>query len=352
MSGLTITNIYKSFEGKRVLQGISFRVPVGKITALLGPSGCGKSTLLEIIAGLIKPDRGECTWNEESLTGVAPHKRGFGLMFQDYALFPHKNVGENVAFGLKMADWEKENIKQRTEKVLDLVGLPAYGSRDVSTLSGGEQQRVALARSLAPQPRLLMLDEPLGSLDRTLRERLMGELREILSDMGQTVLYVTHDQVEAFTVADQVVVMKAGAVAQIGTPQLIYQHPDSPFVARFLGLDNLLSGQVRKTKTGTMVSTALGDWPVSHPREGQVTVLLRPDRFQVGPVASHHLTGTLIQCNFSGNMYQIAVDVQGTILHVDFPASTTELPPEGETITLSFDSHVAAQILTDNIKEN
>ena len=345
MIGLTITNIHKSYDDTLALQGVSFTVPVGKIVVLLGPSGCGKSTLLEIIAGLEEPEEGSCAWNGEPLADVPSHKRGFGLMFQDYALFPHKNVGDNVTFGLKMAGWSTEKSKQRVEETLNLVGLPNYSPRDVTTLSGGEQQRVALARSLAPQPRLLMLDEPLGSLDRTLRERLMGELREILKQMGQTALYVTHDQVEAFTMADQVVVMKDGAVAQIGTPQEIYQHPNSSFVARFLGLNNLLSGQARETPTGALVSTALGEWPISQAVSGEVTVLLRPDRVGIGPGPGHHLKGTLIKRSFSGNTYRVTVNVQGTALRFDFPASIPNLPGQGQTITLNFDPQSALQVL-------
>lgn len=345
MTGLTITNIHKTFQETKALQGVSFSVPEGKITALLGPSGCGKSTLLEIIAGLREPDQGMCAWNGETLAGIPPHKRGLGLMFQDYALFPHKNVAENVAFGLKILAWGEEDTKRRVGEVLALVGLPDHETRDVATLSGGEQQRVALARSLAPRPRLLMLDEPLGSLDRTLRERLMGELREILSGMGQTALYVTHDQVEAFTVADQVVVMESGTVAQIGTPQEIYRHPSSVFVARFLGLTNLLPGHARETPKGTITSTALGEWPLPHKASGQVTVLLRPDRVHLCPGTGPHLRGTLTKSTFSGNTYRVTIDVEGVALCFDFPASTAKLPAEGELITIGFDPEVALQVV-------
>ncbi len=226
-----------------------------------------------------------------------------------------------------------------------MVGRPARGEGDVTALSGGEQQRVALARSLAPQPRLLMLDEPLGSLDRTLRERLMGELRQILSQMGQTALYVTHDQVEAFSVADQVVVMQEGEVAQIGTPQEIYQHPNSPFMARFLGLDNLLPGWARETPGGALVSTALGEWPVPQRASGDVTLLLRPDEVQIGRGGKSQLQGVIVKRSFSGNTYRVTVDVQGTALRFDFPASIPNLPDQGQTITLNFDPQSALQVL-------
>ncbi len=345
MTALTITNIHKTYDNTPALRGVSFTVSKGETVVLLGPSGCGKSTLLEIIAGLTEPEQGTCAWNGESLMGVPAHKRGFGLMFQDYALFPHKNVRDNVAFGLKMAGWEAEKSKRRVAEVLELVGLPECGSRDVTTLSGGERQRVALARSLAPQPRLLMLDEPLGSLDRTLRERLMMELREILSQMGQTAIYVTHDQVEAFAVADRVVVLKAGTVAQTGTPQEIYQHPNSSFVARFLGLTNLLSGRARETPTGALVATDLGEWAVPQRVSGEVMVLLRPDQVHLAQESGHHLRGTLIKRSFSGNTYRVEVDVQGTALRFDFPASTPNIPQPGETIILSFNPQTALQVV-------
>src|SRR5512139_2742218 len=190
--GLILRDIHKSFGSKRALSGVSFQVGQGETVALLGPSGCGKSTLLGIIAGLDSPDQGDVLWDGESLASLPAHQRGFGLMFQDFALFPHRDVFGNVAFGLQMAKWEPRQIAARVEEVLRLVGLPGFTRRDVNTLSGGEAQRVALARSLAPNPRLLMLDEPLGSLDRTLRERLVIDLGQILRHSHQTAIYVTH----------------------------------------------------------------------------------------------------------------------------------------------------------------
>ncbi len=344
---LELKDIHKSFGDTRAVTGVSFKVHKGEILGILGPSGSGKTTLLEIIAGLIQPDQGTCTWNGKDLAGVPPYQRGFGLMFQDFALFPHKNVKENVAFGLLMQDWSSERISQRVDEVLNLVGLPDFGRREVDTLSGGEQQRVALARSLAPQPRLLMLDEPIGSLDRTLRERLMGELREILKSMDQTALYVTHDQVEVFTVADRIVVIKAGKVAQIGTPQEIYRYPNSTFVAQFLGLDNLLQGEAKREDERTMIATSLGTWPYKEELEGKITVLLRPDVVKVGPASDARdceLRGTLSKKTFSGKTFRTEVDVKGSTLQFNFPAATTDLPNVGEEIHLHFDPYQALQI--------
>lgn len=349
-SGLALHNIHKKFGDTRAVNGVSFHVREGEIVGILGPSGSGKTTILEIIAGLIEPDRGTCTWNGKDLSGTPPYQRGFGLMFQDYALFPHKNVRENVVFGLAMQNWDPDPRDKRVAEVLDLVGLPNYGSREVDTLSGGEQQRVALARSLAPQPRLLMLDEPIGSLDRALRERLMGELREILKSMEQTALYVTHDQVEAFTVADRIVVLKAGNVAQAGTPEEIYQHPDSTFVARFLGLTNLLPGNAKKCNGKTEISTDLGTWQVEEKIEGEVTVLLRPDAVRLSTPGSSpegQVQGTLTKKSFSGQFFRTEVKVREITLQFELPATSTELPSPGEKVVISFDPHRALQVFKE-----
>ncbi|MEK7785721.1 MAG: ABC transporter ATP-binding protein, partial [Chloroflexota bacterium] len=198
---LEVRNLSKSFGQVQALDNVSFTVKAGDVLAVLGPSGCGKSTLLSIIAGLTPADSGDVLWDGESIQGQPTHQRNFGLMFQDYALFPHLSAGDNVGFGLKGQE------KQRVGELLDRVGLKGFERRDVQTLSGGEAQRVALARALAPRPRLLMLDEPLGALDRALREQLTGELRSILREFGQTAIYVTHDQQEAFGIADQVLIL-------------------------------------------------------------------------------------------------------------------------------------------------
>jgi thiamine transport system ATP-binding protein len=204
---LNVSGVVVRFDGRTVLDGVSLHVPTGEIVALLGPSGSGKSTLLRVIAGLHVPDAGRVAWNGEDLTGDPPHRRGIGLVFQDLQLFPHKDVAANVAFGLRMQGVDKEVRRERVTRLLDMVGLPGYEHRRTGTLSGGEAQRVALARSLAPEPRLLLLDEPLGALDRDLHDRLAVEVRALLQRVGITAIHVTHDEQEARTIGDRLVVL-------------------------------------------------------------------------------------------------------------------------------------------------
>jgi thiamine transport system ATP-binding protein len=229
------------------LDGIDLVVGDGEVVSVLGPSGSGKSTLLRAVAGLEPAVHGRIAWDGDDLTPVPPHRRQLGLMFQDHTLFPHRDVQANVAFGLRMHRVPADRAAARASELLALVGLGGYEHRRVTELSGGEQQRVALARALAPAPRLLMLDEPLGSLDRALRERLMVELRDLFTRLGLTSLYVTHDHDEAFALADRVAVMHGGRIEQLGSPVEVWEHPANEFVARFLGYnvtDVLGSGRV------------------------------------------------------------------------------------------------------------
>lgn len=364
--GLLLKDLHKVFGSTKAVDAVTLHLPRGQTLAILGPSGSGKSTVLGLIAGLLEPDAGEVLWDGKSLHGVPPHERGFGLMFQDFILFPHMNVFENVAFGLQMARrrWRRERgrddrqetiseskIRERVEEMLALVGLPGFGDRDVNTLSGGEQQRVALARSLAPRPRLLMLDEPLGSLDRNLRERLVVELKEILERMGQTAIYVTHDQEEAFVLADQVAVMNSGRLEGVDSPEGLYAHPPTTFVARFLGLNNLLPGQALQEGDRTLVETRVGRLPAAGSFAGPVTVLLRPDAARLarqGPgdgKAGVELHGRLAKKEFRGSTCRVVVDVNGVPLTFDF-LSSVELPEPGELLRLHLDTETGVQILT------
>jgi thiamine transport system ATP-binding protein len=279
MAFLEVAGLTKQYPDGWALSGIELRLERGHTLAILGPSGCGKSTLLRLIAGLERPSAGAIRCDGQEVAGIPPYRRGFGLMFQDYALFPHLNVEQNVAFGLRMLNWPRAKQVERVLDMLALVSLPGYGSRQVFHLSGGEQQRVALARSLAPSPRLLMLDEPLGALDAALRKELLNELRQIICRLGVTTIYVTHDQDEALAIAESIILMRAGRVAQAGTAEDLVRRPADTFVAAFLGLGALLPGIAQRDDTGFLVTTAIGALTVpedSCTRQGPVTVLIRP----------------------------------------------------------------------------
>ena len=339
MSILHVQNIHKRFADQDgVLHGISLDVAEGEIVSLLGPSGCGKTTLLRIIAGLEIPDQGRVVFDGQDMLSMPVHRRGFGLMFQDLALFPHKDVAANVAFGLHMRGLPRQEIARRVDEMLDLVNLRHLAHRDVYQLSGGEQQRVALARSLAPHPRLLMLDEPMGSLDRTLRDHLLEELRHILKQVGVTVLYVTHDQSEAFAIADRVVLMRDGRVVQTGVPEAVYRQPRNAWAARFLGMHNLLPGQ---WQGAGWVATEIGPLHVEGCGEGEVTLLIRPEAAAIGqggvdaegPGAA--VSGILVGRSFRGALAHVIVQCTcGMTLAFDLPASA-ETPPVGQPIALT-----------------
>jgi len=232
------------FDGVAVLDSAALDVGDGEVVTVLGPSGSGKTTLLRVIAGLQRPDAGRVLLDGIDLAGVPPHRRGIGLVFQDHALFPHRDVFGNVAFGLRMRGDTADAIGRRTTELLEVVGLSGFEQRSVGTLSGGEQQRVALARALAPEPRVLLLDEPLGSLDRRLRDRLLDDLAALFERLALTAVYVTHDQTEAFALGDRVAVMRAGRVVQVATPDDLWARPLDADVARFLGIGNVAEDEV------------------------------------------------------------------------------------------------------------
>ena len=336
---LEIRSLSKSFSETPALREVSFTVANGEIIAVLGPSGCGKSTLLSVIAGLLTPESGEVHWDSAPLTALPPHRRNFGLMFQDYALFPHRDVFGNVAFGLQQQRQPPAIVRSRVTAILEQVRLANFGRRDVNTLSGGEQQRVALARALAPQPRLLMLDEPLGALDRALREQLLHELPQILRALGQTAIYVTHDQEEAFAIADRVIIMRTGEIQQIGTPAEIYARPASAYVARFLGLTNILVAMPEKAGGQLGVRLPAVGWQAlangrRQPPDGHapISVLLRPTGAKIS--AHGNLRGTVTGISFRGALIRLQLQPErGPPLRFELP-TPAELPPVGTQIRL------------------
>ncbi len=248
---LSLRNISKTYEGQPLLVDISFSAAADETVCLLGASGSGKSTLLRIIAGLETPDSGQILWNENDLVSTPPHLRDFGLVFQDYALFPHLTVSENVAFGLRMRGLPKSEIGSRVPEALTQVNLIGFENRRVTELSGGEQQRVALARALAPRPRLLMFDEPLGALDRALKDQVLDELRRILHETKVPAIYVTHDQEEAFAIADRILLLHDGRILRAGSPAEVAAQPGSSWAARFLAIGSVVEGTIHSKVGGS-----------------------------------------------------------------------------------------------------
>ncbi len=312
---LSVRNLYKKYENQPLLEGVSFDVQQGENICLLGRSGSGKSTILRIIAGIETPESGEVYWDHQNLKDVPVHKREFGFMFQDYALFPHKDVFENVAFGLKMKNLPADLIEEKVNAVLSKVKMDKFRHRQVSDLSGGEQQRVALARSLAPEPRLLMLDEPLGALDRNLREELMVELRLILHETEIPAIYVTHDQEEAFTIGDRLVLLNNGRIIQDAPPEIVYQHPKNTWVAKFIGLSNLIDGSILSINP-LVVRTNIGDFsiqtglPENAKLGDKVMLLLRPDAISQGEHGINKIQAQIEDDVFLGNQWRVKIRIE------------------------------------------
>ncbi|MEX2658222.1 MAG: ABC transporter ATP-binding protein [Acidimicrobiales bacterium] len=330
MTGLEVTGLTVRFGALEAVRDVDLTVATGEVVCLLGPSGCGKSTLLRAVAGLEAPTTGRITWDGADLAGEPPHRRRFGLMFQDYALFPHLDVAANVSFGLRMQARATDDVVSRTAEVLALVGMDGAGTRSVGNLSGGEQQRVALARALAPEPRLLLLDEPLGSLDRTLRERLLVELATLLDRLGTTALHVTHDQEEAFSLGDRVAVMDAGRIVQVGSPAEVWRSPASAFVARFLGFT-----VVEATVADGVLRSALGQLPPpADIAEGDASIVLRPDAVRLDP--SGALTGRVLTNTFRGEHVLVRVDTAAGPLEAT--ARGTDPPAPGTTVAMTVET--------------
>jgi thiamine transport system ATP-binding protein len=337
---LEIAGLRVRYGDAIAVDGVDLRVDDGEVVTLLGPSGCGKSTILRAVAGLVSAEAGRITLDGDDVAATPPHRRPIGLMFQDYALFPHRDVAGNVGFGPRMQRLDRASVVARVAEVLELVGLAGYGSRSVASLSGGEQQRVALARALAPAPRLLMLDEPLGSLDRTLRERLTIELRELFVRLGITAITVTHDQAEAFTLADRVVVLRGGRVCQVGAPVEVWRAPVDAFVAGFLGFGNTFPVDVRDGE----VASPWGPIACERP-DGPATLVARPDALRFGESGGGRgASGVARPATFRGDHFLVPVLLENGWL-VEVTERSGLVPEPGAAVVVSGD--LGAVVIAD-----
>ena len=325
---VSLRDIVVEFDGQRILDGLNLDIHDKEFVTLLGPSGCGKTTTLRLIAGFLEPNAGKVLLKGEDITGVPPYKRPVNTVFQKYALFPHLNVFENVAFGLRLKKLDEDTIRRKVRDMLEVVGLKGFERRSISQMSGGQQQRVAIARSLVNEPEILLLDEPLGALDLKLRKEMQLELKRLQREMNITFIYVTHDQEEALTMSDTVVVMNGGKVQQIGTPEDIYNEPKNAFVADLIGDSNIVDGVMHKD---FLVSFSGVDFPCvdrGFAREQSVQVVVRPEDIEVVSPVEGQLVGVVNDVIFKGVHFEMHVECEGRewLIH-----STRACTP-GETI--------------------
>jgi putative spermidine/putrescine transport system ATP-binding protein len=342
---VSLRRVTKRFGVATAVSDLSLDVAPGELVSLVGGSGCGKTTTLRMIAGFEVPDACQILFGEQVVNDVPPRRRGVGIVFQSYALFPTMTVGENIAFGLRVARWPEGRLRERVAEMVALTGLAGLEGRYANQLSGGQQQRVALARALARQPQILLLDEPLSALDAKIRLRLRAELRKIQQDLGITTVYVTHDQEEALSIADRIAVMREGRIEQIGTPEEIYAAPRSGFVADFIGISNLLSCHVISSGEG------LVEWegerfraPLAGQADGAAVVIsLRPERLSVvadgiSGAGRNRLDGVLEVVTFLGPVARLEVAVHGRPFWVDVAPGQARAYPRKKPLALVFDA--------------
>lgn len=325
---IDLKNISVSFDGQQILKDLNLYIRDGEFITLLGPSGCGKTTTLRIIAGFLEPDSGEVVFEGKTINGVPAYKRQVNTIFQRYALFPHLNVFENIAFGLKQQKKSKEEIRKNVEEMLALVNLKGFEKRNIASLSGGQQQRVAIARALAVKPRVLLLDEPLGALDLKLRKDMQAELKNIQQRLGITFIYVTHDQEEALSMSDTIVVMDSGVIQQIGSPTDIYNEPKNAFVADFIGESNILDGIMHADFSVEFQGIKFQCVDKGFGKDEPVDVVIRPEDVDIVAPENGMLQGTVTSVTFKGVHYEIIVDIDG----FKWMIQTTEFSAVGDKI--------------------
>lgn len=330
---IELKNISKNFEDQQVLKGIDLNIYENEFLTLLGPSGCGKTTLLRIIGGFEEPSNGQLIFDGKDISKVPPYKREVNTVFQKYALFPFLNVADNIAFGLNLKKMDKDVIEKKVGRMLELVGLKGFEKRDVTLLSGGQQQRVAIARALVNEPKVLLLDEPLGALDAKLRKDMQTELKKIQKEVGITFIFVTHDQEEALSMSDTIVVLNDGVIQQIGTPMDIYNEPQNRFVAEFIGESNIIEGNMIKD---CLVNFDGIDWECvdkGFKDNEDIEVVLRPEDMDVVEPEAGKVSGTIISKVFMGVHYEYLVETKNR----DYKVHTTENYEIGKKVGLTID---------------
>ena len=325
---IDLKNITVEYDGEQVLKGLDLSIRDGEFVTLLGPSGCGKTTTLRIIGGFVEPDSGDVFFDGQRINGVQPYRRQVSTIFQRYALFPHLNVYENIAFGLRVKKVPEKELKVRVREAIELVGLRGFEKRHIDTLSGGQQQRVAIARSLVTRPKVLLLDEPLAALDLKLRKDMQVELKNIQKTLGITFIFVTHDQEEALSMSDTVIVMDKGVIQQIGTPQDIYNEPVNAFVADFIGESNIVDGGMLRDGLVRFAGQSIPCVDKGFEKNEPVDVVIRPEDIDVVEKGKSPLSGTVDSVTFKGVHYEAIVDVDG----FKWMIQTTDLIREGEEI--------------------
>ena len=330
---IRLRNIRMAFDDEVVLNDLNLYINDKEFLTLLGPSGCGKTTTLRIIGGFTTPTSGDVLFDGVRINDVPPYKRQINTVFQKYALFPHLNVFENVAFGLRISKVPEAELRERVEEALALVNLAGYGKRSVNSLSGGQQQRVAIARAIVNRPQVLLLDEPLGALDLKLRKDMQIELKRIQQQVGITFVYVTHDQEAALTMSDTVVVMNEGRIQQIGTPQDIYNEPKNAFVADFIGESNIIDGVMVRDKLVKMYGREFPCLDGGFAENEPVDVVIRPEDIDIVPMEQGQLVGTVTSVTFKGMQYDIIVDFRG----FKWLIQTTDHSPVGARIGIKID---------------
>ena len=336
---IELHDLKKEFDGTPVLRGISLDIKSREFVTLLGPSGCGKTTTLRIIGGFEQPDSGDVLFEGRRLNDVPPYRREINTVFQRYALFPHLNVAENIAFGLHIKKMNPAEIKLKTREMLSLVGLSGFEARDVTSLSGGQQQRVAIARALVCEPRVLLLDEPLGALDLKLRKDMQIELKRIQQRTGITFIYVTHDQEEALTMSDRIVVMNHGVIQQVGSPTDIYNEPENAFVADFIGESNIIDGVMLEDRKVEFCDREFECVDSGFGHNIPVDVVIRPEDLRLVYAGDGLLQGVVESIVFKGVHYEMMVRTE----HFTFTVHSTMAEPVGKTVGLTvipFDIHI------------